>query len=260
MKISLICPGCGVAFYRRKSNITGKTVCCSYACSHVVSPRQKPRSLIPIVCEGCGETFLRKKSNIRGNTVCCSYKCSHMVARRQKTSAATVNAVCKHCGDSFSKPLARASKNLSYCSRKCQTAALLAARWAGHQVVSKRPHAVRLAIADCVSKVGQCERCGQTQDLHGHHIVPISKRPDLGADPTNIEVLCRECHAKEHPDLKIIAIPRPKTGYSISCEECGTERYVFPSLKGVAKYCGNKCRMKALSAASIRAKLAKRQS
>lgn len=33
-----------------------------------------------------------------------------------------------------------------------------------------------------------------------HHIIPITERPDLKLDLTNMESLCYQCHNKEHPE------------------------------------------------------------
>ena len=46
---------------------------------------------------------------------------------------------------------------------------------------------------------GRCARCrgrflpGQ---LEADHIIPVSVRPDLALDPTNVRPLCRPCHAR----------------------------------------------------------------
>ena len=43
---------------------------------------------------------------------------------------------------------------------------------------------------------GRCTRCGSTQKLEAHHVVPISAG---GADvPSNVRILCLECHSQLH--------------------------------------------------------------
>lgn len=44
-----------------------------------------------------------------------------------------------------------------------------------------------------------CAKCGQRGGkLELHHILPVAERPDLGREPSNIAVLCRECHQATH--------------------------------------------------------------
>ena len=52
---------------------------------------------------------------------------------------------------------------------------------------------------------GVCARCGASGvTLDAHHIIPKAERPDLAVDPANGEMLCVECHAKEHPTLLVL--------------------------------------------------------
>lgn len=44
---------------------------------------------------------------------------------------------------------------------------------------------------------GGCVRCGTTQRLEVHHVVPVLVDPDLAFDPSNLITLCRACHARE---------------------------------------------------------------
>lgn len=51
----------------------------------------------------------------------------------------------------------------------------------------------------------RCEHCGRSAAdghyLELHHIQPVSERPDLVHDPTNILLLCRECHLQLHQEI-----------------------------------------------------------
>lgn len=50
-----------------------------------------------------------------------------------------------------------------------------------------------------------CQNCGIAGgQLHAHHIKAWADFPDHRYTLTNGETLCIECHAKKHPDLKII--------------------------------------------------------
>ena len=46
---------------------------------------------------------------------------------------------------------------------------------------------------------GFCQCCGSTEDkLQAHHIFPLAKYSDLGADEGNGIALCDKCHSKYH--------------------------------------------------------------
>jgi len=44
----------------------------------------------------------------------------------------------------------------------------------------------------------RCERCGRRGRLEVHHRVPVEEAPKRRFDPTNLEVLCRDCHIGHH--------------------------------------------------------------
>jgi 5-methylcytosine-specific restriction endonuclease McrA len=43
-----------------------------------------------------------------------------------------------------------------------------------------------------------CKRCGSTDHLHAHHIVPFADNQDIATDVANGETLCDLCHSIEH--------------------------------------------------------------
>lgn len=48
-----------------------------------------------------------------------------------------------------------------------------------------------------------CQDCGSRGGyLHAHHILPFAKHPEVRLAVDNGKTLCRECHAKIHPNLK----------------------------------------------------------
>jgi len=55
----------------------------------------------------------------------------------------------------------------------------------------------RKLSASVINEVGQCERCGCTNNLQVHHIIPIRYAPELFLERANLMVLCRECHHNE---------------------------------------------------------------
>lgn len=48
----------------------------------------------------------------------------------------------------------------------------------------------------------ECWNCGSKENLQIHHIMPISERPDLARDITNLLMLCGKCHCQYHQDCK----------------------------------------------------------
>jgi hypothetical protein len=61
----------------------------------------------------------------------------------------------------------------------------------------------------------RCAWCGRTVDLNRHHIIPHSFSPELVNTPTNLVVLCRDCHfvlghrcdwKTYNPDLGVILV------------------------------------------------------
>jgi len=103
---------------------------------------------------------------------------------------------------------------------------------------------VRIVIQKVVSQKNRCERCRETTNLQGHHIVPYSENPLLRDDPNNIEVVCSSCHAKEHPQLAgMIARPRFRLGINLNFEICKKEFYVPKYKEKSAKTCSRKCAM-----------------
>lgn len=57
---------------------------------------------------------------------------------------------------------------------------------------------------------GLCKRCGQFchgRDAHVHHIIPIADDETLKLDPTNLKLLCRDCHMIEENEERSKDIP-----------------------------------------------------
>lgn len=57
---------------------------------------------------------------------------------------------------------------------------------------------------------GCCQRCGKFvfgRDAHVHHIVPIQEDESMKLEPTNLKLLCKDCHMIEENEVKEVVEP-----------------------------------------------------
>lgn len=164
--------------------------------------------MVTRICEVCGKEFRTYEAWLRNGKGgrFCSVSCQREGrTRREKT---IILATCKECGNEFSRRKGYGGTG-EYCSISCMAMArgrLLSGEnhpaWKGG--TTKRPHSWRSAIKKAIKVSGKCKDCGATDDLQGHHIIPVCVNPDLADSIDNIEVLCSTCHATRHPNLKFI--------------------------------------------------------
>ena len=193
-------------------------------------------------CSVCGKEFERHNAHVRSVTVSCSRACSVLAKPKRKSNK--IELKCGNCGEKFLIPQHRI-ETAKYCSWRC--ARKMSApkgenhpRWRGG--ISKRTHSTRMAIEKRILEVGKCESCGETINLQGHHIVAHADSVSLRDTPSNIRVLCANCHSTEHPRLKhLIAIPRSRSGKNGNCQICGMEFYAPPKLIPTKRYCSHRC-------------------
>jgi 5-methylcytosine-specific restriction endonuclease McrA len=161
-----------------------------------------------------------------------------------------INFNCPICNQRFERLFCEVGKALRrgathfYCSLQCAGKAHRGdnnPQWKGG--ITKRPPLVKITGQRKSKALGYCERCGSTENLHGHHKLHYSTNPLFGIDPSNIEVLCAKCHSLEHPEFAtLITRPIVKTGKVTKCKVCGIGVYSFPSRS--RKFCSRKCRVK----------------
>lgn len=155
-------------------------------------------------CLVCGELFRTYAAWLRRNGhggLFCSKACQ--VIGRTKRPKTLIGCQCKHCGKEFHVRLGYGGTH-EYCSLSCRSLAVSPkgskhSNWKGGS--SERTHASKRVTRARVKEVGKCERCGATRRLQGHHKLDYAKHPLFRASKENIEVLCRSCHKKEHPQL-----------------------------------------------------------
>lgn len=107
-----------------------------------------------------------------------------------------VKITCEFCNNVFEVPPSRA-KTAKHCSRQCHNTAISRAydrsmernpMWRGGIQIYRR------------FKKSACERCNSIKFLVVHHI----DRDRYNNVLSNLETLCRTCHAKEHDIIKHI--------------------------------------------------------
>lgn len=194
-------------------------------------------------CPICAQPFERYLCEVRKHPPTCSMACNVTMWPRKPRLRVALR--CEVCDSQFEVLRFRSSgkRKARFCSDACKNSAQ---RGVGHPGwkggVSERASATRKVIAERVAEAGQCEKCGATGGLHGHHIKPHATHPELRDDPANIMVLCGPCHALEHPNFAAALVrPAIRTGALIDCPECGEPFYVKPSHVGRRRYCSRRC-------------------
>ncbi len=109
----------------------------------------------------------------------------------------TPEKTCERCGEVFGRARGKTGKNAGrleerrvflkrrYCSNACRLEAAVENMNRARQ--PKRPH-----YRDHL--VGECEACGTTDELHGHHVDGNHSNDK----PENIQTLCAICHGFWH--------------------------------------------------------------
>lgn len=145
-------------------------------------------------CIQCGKEFWSRHDR-PGKF--CSRSCG---SKHRPQKDYRIIVTCEHCKNLYK--IKRYRKEISrFCSRKCLSVVRgLAMRKENHPHwkggISERTHESRAIIEQRKKLVGKCELCASIYKLEGHHKKGYKK------DMQDIQILCSECHAKEHPKLR----------------------------------------------------------
>lgn len=163
------CVVCGLTFAPKY----GKQV----TCEEHLNMRKVP-------CGICGKDFLIKAGSRRKTCYDCKSR----------------PRPCEQCGVVFS-PNPEAKVNARWCSVKCRQKAkhIRSYEKKGYDQKGENNNAYKNGIGTYSEKgfeeLGRmCNRCGSEENLCVHHKDENRQNNEL----TNLEVLCRSCHAKEH--------------------------------------------------------------
>lgn len=151
--------------------------CCSRACL----ARYFQRKTVTKTCAQCGTEF--RVGHYHAAT---AKYCSRNCYRKGMRGRGHITFICEHCGKSFKGSPSRVGSR-RFCSSRCYGLSMRSdvaptAKYRKH-VFEERPR--------------KCERCGYSTTpaiLVVHH----KDRNRRNHAPSNLEVLCPNCHAEEH--------------------------------------------------------------
>jgi len=180
------CNYCGDSFTISKSKYeNGRGKYCSLECQ---GKHKTEKRTIDCECNYCDNSFTVPKSEYeRGVGKYCSNKC--------QSKDGTVECECNYCGNSFTVPKSKCKNGRGkYCSRKCQK---LDKRKSNPDL--RDSPAYRQFRTDVLDRDNySCVDCGTSDNLHVHHIVPISEDESQATDVANGVTVCVPCHADRH--------------------------------------------------------------
>lgn len=111
----------------------------------------------------------------------CRYCGGHNLILRYRGKANMIGVTCEDCGRDYALPHIRRDAKRRPTTEEA------------HWKASVR-----------VRDKNKCVICGSTEDLHVHHIIPVSQDPEKKYVYTvgNGVTLCSRCHAMVHPWMK----------------------------------------------------------
>lgn len=189
-RIECECVCCGEYFTMPKSNYDQGTG--DYCSKECYAEDQKQRNRVERECEYCGDTFSVLKSRVeRGGGVCCSSECA------SKRSRNRVSCTCEYCGDEFTiRESAYERQGAKYCSNECQGMAMRGSNPDTRQSPQYRQWREDVLERDDYS----CQDCGAEDELHAHHITPVSENQERVTDMDNGVTVCVDCHQRRHEE------------------------------------------------------------
>jgi len=158
-------------------------------------------------CLYCNKLFDAPQRDItRGNGKYCSRKCSGNYKSSLPSKAPIIELTCAYCNSTFTKPSryvrkANSRSGLRFCNRKCKE---LGQRLDGGNIKAIQPshfgtgtgeHHYRAKALNAFPN--KCNRCGY-DELIGILVVHHKDRNRSNSHLSNLEILCPNCHAKEH--------------------------------------------------------------
>lgn len=147
-------------------------------------------------CSHCGHEY-REKYSRSERTSFCSTECYHSNMEGNGSGVSKVSLTCQKCGDTYLVKEYREDTS-DYCSASCHHNAMSDITGKEHPLYDGGGHNKykerewRHFSKKYREWVGECEYCGNEDNLQTHHVYPLS----IGGDMFDNEfiVLCSSCH------------------------------------------------------------------
>lgn len=208
---TVTCRHCSKVFRVFPARALAAKYCSRHCAGHSYKRKARPPSravLPPTACEYCGALFkTRRQPHATGWQRFCSRRCRqlgqwcenecptchtrfrvHFSSKNQKRFcciACIPRGPCKLCGRTIHGVVGK-----SYCSMSCAAIA--------NQTLKSKQKYITIGYAACLRRTGKiaCERCAidNPRVLQVHH----RDRNRKHTKPSNLEVLCANCHLLEH--------------------------------------------------------------
>lgn len=143
------------------------------------------------ICDNCGNEF--RPTSSKNELKYCSEKCFS-----EAKSVEKIKKRCKNCSEIM---MIYPSSDRKFCSRECSNHREHHPNWKGGSSDIRKTVEYREWTNRIHNKSDCCEECGSNDNLHAHHIVPVSVNEELATDPENGVLLCGSCHSDKHPDI-----------------------------------------------------------
>jgi len=143
------------------------------------------------ICQNCGERF--NPSSTTNNSKYCSEKCFGEDKRVELKDSS-----CKNCGELFTQ---YPSENREFCSTSCSTSNEFHWNWSGGSDDIRQTKEYKEWREAVHNKYNCCQECGSLENLHAHHIIPVSENKEIATSVENGTLLCGECHSSKHQNM-----------------------------------------------------------
>lgn len=200
-----ICPSCG-GYKHRQSQLC-------WNC-HIAKCKALQK-WVGRTCPECGIEFPARLSEVkRGSGIFCGRKCATKAAAKIRSEKSRVLVVCAYCEVEFEKlscAIRKTEGDLHFCSLDCWYQFNQGENhygWLGgispERQKSQSSVEWKRAKKEVWKRDGaRCQRCkiyknDYLKDFHVHHIVSFSLAEELRTEPSNLVLLCKDCHYWVH--------------------------------------------------------------
>lgn len=220
-KIQLECFNCEKTFERNKGIIKSRKAekyFCSFECRIQYNKKfgtwNKGLNLVEVTCDWCGNKIIKPFSILKQykNHFCCKICYNQWMSKNQvgerNPSWKQKEVVCDYCKESFLSPPSKIRRyDHFFCSNKCKY------HWMSKNLSGENNHNW---VGGTINSRGSnwqiqkekalkrddytCQRCGNTENLVVHHIIPFRffglENYKLANQLKNLITCCNSCHGK----------------------------------------------------------------